>query len=62
MSWTLDREKAIWFANRSVNRGVPELLTAKAMKRDVHAFKNNRNEQEIVIDKFRIKLRETLTL
>jgi hypothetical protein len=51
LSWTLDREKAIWFAGRFSGR--PTLLTANANKSDVHALLLGRKEQEVVIDKFR---------
>jgi hypothetical protein len=49
-SWTLDKEKAIWFSNRGDSTGdgifVSEL---KIKKTDVFAYKASRNESEIVL-------------
>jgi hypothetical protein len=52
MSWTLDRDKAIWFATS--NSGPHVLLTARAKKADAHALLLGREENEIVIDKYEI--------
>jgi hypothetical protein len=52
MSWTLDRDKAIWFATR--NSGPHVLLTARAKKADAHALLFGRDENEIVIDQYEI--------
>jgi hypothetical protein len=50
MSWTLDRDVAVWFAKRwSRNGGF--LLTGTVAKADIHAFKNGRQELEIVAGK-----------
>jgi hypothetical protein len=57
LSWTLDRERAIFFAQRfvGVSRfGGSALLTARAYKSDVHALLLGRSEEEVVIDKFQI--------
>jgi hypothetical protein len=55
LSWTLSREKAIWFAQRFKPRlGNGRLITATANKQDVHAFLNSRKEQEVIVDKFSI--------
>jgi hypothetical protein len=56
MSWTLDREKAIWFAERQTHDDeLPRvLLTAHAKKSDAHALLLGRQENEIVIDQFEI--------
>ncbi len=57
LSWTLDREKAIWFSGRFVEvsrLGKSSLLTARADKSDVHTLLLGRNEEEVVIDKFQI--------
>lgn len=51
LSWTLDREKAIWFARRF---GGETLLTARAKKADAHATFLD-IEKEVVIDKFEIR-------
>jgi hypothetical protein len=63
LSWTLDREKAIWFARRfvGVRSGRSSLLTARAYKSDVHALLLGRKEQEVVIDKFQITAIEKTT-
>jgi len=47
MSWTLDRDKAVWFANRMKSRGV--LYTATIKKSKVLAHFLNRGESEIVV-------------
>jgi hypothetical protein len=62
LSWTLSREKAIWFARRFGGDLLITalLITATANKQDVHAFLNGQNEQEIVIDRFATISRETL--
>jgi DNA-binding ferritin-like protein (Dps family) len=55
MSWTLDRDRAIWFAKRRLHselRGV--LLSARTMKSNVHALLLGREESEIVTDQFEI--------
>jgi hypothetical protein len=51
LSWTLDREKAQWSANRwlCVKRRRPILLQTVARKRDVVAYFAGRNEQKIVV-------------
>ncbi|WP_441260717.1 hypothetical protein AB7008_41650 [Bradyrhizobium sp. 521_C7_N1_3] len=60
MSWSLVRETAEWFAGKWRYCGEGWLLTATVKKRDVHAFKNDRNEQEIVADRFKVVSRECL--
>jgi hypothetical protein len=60
MSWSLVRGTAAWFAGRRPAYGDGWLLTATVNKRDVHAFKNDRNEQEIITDKFKVVSRECL--
>jgi len=57
LSWTLSREKAVFFAHRF--RG-DQLLTATAKRDDVHAYLNGRNEQEIVIESTAVQSRETI--
>jgi hypothetical protein len=62
MSWTLDREKAIWFAKRFQNSCTPPiLLRARANKSDVHAMVLGRKETEIVIERFKIVARKNVT-
>lgn len=51
MSWTLDREKAIWFATRSPIHGEsPCLYRAHVQREDVLAHFVTRQESEIIID------------
>jgi hypothetical protein len=57
LSWTLSREKAVFFAQRF--RG-DQLLTATAKRDDVHSYLNGRNEQEIVIESTAVQSRETI--
>ena len=52
LSWTLDRDKAVWFARRDGIDAGPVLLTACAKKCDVHALLLGRKESEIIIDEF----------
>ena len=49
LSWTLDREKALWFANRWLcfKRRRPIVLQTVVRKMDVVAHFAERNEQEI---------------
>jgi hypothetical protein len=50
MSWTLDLEKAHWFAKRLLSGKVkPIVITGLANKKDIHAYFSDRNESEIVI-------------
>ena len=49
LSWTLDRDKAIWFMNRWARKGTnPQLLVGKLDKEDVIAYYGGRGESEIV--------------
>jgi hypothetical protein len=58
-SWSLSREKAIWFGQRRCSVGGDYyLITGKAKKHDVHALLHRRGEQEVVVDKFLIVSRE----
>ena len=53
ISWTTDRDKAVWFANRFAmldHLGEPKLLTGVARKENVLAHFLGRGESEIVID------------
>lgn len=50
-SWTLDREKAEWFARRSAISGdAPRVATAVIKKANAFAYFSGRNEAEIVVD------------
>jgi hypothetical protein len=49
LSWTLDRDKAIWFMNRWKRPGnKPQLLVGEIDKEDVIAYYGARGESEIV--------------
>jgi hypothetical protein len=48
VSWTLDRERAEWFANRWARRR-PYLVEAEVLKLDVRAYFLDRNEAEIIV-------------
>lgn len=47
MSWTTNKDKAIWFSQRFSKNG--EVLTGKVLKENVLAYFNGRNESEIVV-------------
>ena len=53
MSWTLDRKKAEWFANRFDNNGY--VISGTINKKDVLGYFNCRNEKEIVCDWRKVK-------
>ena len=48
LSWTLDREKAEWFAHRFGEKGT--VYEAKIDKAHVYAFFSSRNESEVIVD------------
>jgi hypothetical protein len=48
LSWTLDREKAVWFARRFRHRGSGKLIHAQIERDNVHAFFQGRREAEVV--------------
>ena len=63
LSWTDDKEKAIWFMNRwksSFNC----LLKVKAQKKDIIAYFDTRNEKECLLDvfKYQNKIKEVRKL
>lgn len=50
LSWTIDRQKALWFANRwDDGRKTPEVISGTVSKSDVLAHFTGRNEKEIVV-------------
>ena len=53
MSWTLDYDKAEWFANRFGTDGY--ILEATINKNDIVAFFDVRGESEVVIDYNKLK-------
>ena len=48
MSWTLDEEKAKWFAERFGENG--KVYSAEIDKKDVYAYFGSRGESEVVVD------------
>lgn len=52
ISWTADRDKAIWFAKRFAARGLsgPAVFQAKIEAARVYAYTNGRSEQEFLCD------------
>jgi hypothetical protein len=49
LAWTLDREKAVWFAQRFCSESrVPRLAKGMVEKRDVLAYFGGRKEREII--------------
>jgi hypothetical protein len=50
MSWTLDRDKAVWFSIRYKSKGTsPHVLERTISKRKAFAYLGGRNESEIII-------------
>ena len=64
--WTLDREKAIWFATKHMRfrnfDSPPVLLTATVRRRDVCGYMTDREEQEILITPDRLQNVERIPL
>lgn len=61
MSWTTDKDKAIWFAQRfsGGKDRVPYLVTAKVKKSNVIAHFLGRNESEIVAFPWEVEIERT---
>lgn len=57
LSWTLNKDKAKWFATRYEDKGT--MFTAKIKKEDVLAYFNSRKEEEVVIDYDNLELIST---
>ena len=53
LSWTDDKEKAIWFKDRWSSNG--KLLKVVAEKKDIIAYFNTRQEKECLLDVFKYK-------
>lgn len=50
LSWTLDRERAQWFAQRNAKRyGIPRVLQAQVPRRLIMYFSDERKESEVVV-------------
>jgi len=50
LSWTLSKEKAVWFAYRRPENGKPMVALGRCRKADVFCYTNGREEDEIIID------------
>lgn len=61
ISWTLDKEKAIWFAKR-FNCKNPLLIEGKVLRKNVWAYFEGRNESEILIDYLKVQDKNYLSL
>ena len=53
LSWTLDIEKAKWFAKRFNNQG--KVYSARCNKKDMLVYLSCRGESEIVVDYHKLK-------
>jgi len=50
LSWTLDKEKAIWFAQRFQREGItPMVLSGRVNKSDILFYTDGRSESEVVV-------------
>lgn len=61
-SYTVDREKAKWFANRCAMDGQPLLLEGSVAKADVLAYLYSRGESELVIPPERVTIARRVRL
>ncbi len=52
ISWTLDREKAEWFATRFTEDGV--VYSAKVKSNDILYYISDRGEKEVIVDPKRL--------
>ena len=60
LSWTVDRDIAVWYAQRYDHGRHSKLIHAEVRRRDVHAFFQGRRESEIVASHVRILQIESL--
>jgi len=58
-SWTLDRKKAEWFANRFSKKG--SVYSALISKNDIYMYTNARSEEEIVLNPFVLRNIKNIT-
>src|SRR5262245_35452671 len=59
LSWTLNRDRGVWFAHRGMGNK-PRLLHGKVYRRNVHALLLGRKEDEIVAEKVKVLRTESL--
>lgn len=65
LSWTTDKGKAIWFAERFAcmeELGKPKVVTGHVAKGDVLAYFTRRKESEIVVNPTRVARQTTVTI
>ena len=56
LSWTTDKQCAEWFAKRfGISEEKSYVFTGQIKKKDIIAFFDNRNEEEIVCDYRKVK-------
>ena len=56
LSWTIDKQRAEWFAKRfGINGEKGYVFTGLIKKKDIIAFFDSRNEEEVVCDYRKIK-------
>lgn len=55
LSWTADQNIAMWFKKRYEGGSQGQLLTAVISKKHVLAYIDERNEQELIVDVFKIQ-------
>lgn len=58
LSWSVNRNKAMWFATRW-NSKKARLVTAKINKKNVYMYTDARKEEEVVVNPARLKIIET---
>jgi hypothetical protein len=58
LSWTLNRDKAIWFATRW-HKPQARLLTGRIKKKHVYAYFNTRSEEELVVNPNHMSIQDT---
>lgn len=59
LSWTIDREKAVWFANR-FETGTGEVWQMTIPKERICCFFSGRNEQEVIVNLYGCKSKKTV--
>lgn len=58
LSWTLNKQKAVWFANRFHGKG--DLYKAMIKKKDIYCYFSGRKEDEIVLNPYCLKTVERI--
>ena len=56
LSWTADKNTALWFKKRYEGGIKGQLLTATIHKKHILAYIDERNERELIVDVFKIQL------